>query len=124
MQDRLPDKDNQELTKVMEWLAKKLACPLCGFHYNINRVTVVPRSLSPVKDVLLHTNCGQCECGLLFALDIRGGEVFLVGIVTDLSLQDVVRFQNMKPISSDECLDWYKFWRSFSGDFEKVLPQA
>jgi hypothetical protein len=118
MQSTLPDK---ELAKVMAWLAEKMRCPLCGYRYNLERIRVVPRRVSGREDVLMHTNCGECNCCLMFALDIRGGEVFLVGVVTDLTHQDALRFQGLSSISADEVLEWHHFWRNFNGDLAKAL---
>lgn len=112
----MPDK---ELAKVMAWLSEKMRCPLCGFRYNLEGIKVLPKRSGP--SVHVHTNCGECACSLMFALDIKGGEVFLVGVVTDLTHDDALKFQNKNPISTDEVLDWHGFWQSFDGDFTKAL---
>lgn|SRR3989338_4201705 len=118
MQEKLPD---QELAKVMAWLAEKMRCPLCGYRYNLERISVVPKNSGKIQDVLVHTNCGQCHCSLLFALDIRGGEVMLVGVVTDLTYKDVIKFRDRPALSVDEVIEWHRFWESFDGDLVKVL---
>ena len=118
MQEKSQD---QEITKVMAWLAEKLVCPLCSYQYNLERISVVPQNLRKNREVVVHTNCGSCECSLLFALDIRGGEVFLVGVVTDLTPTDAEKFFTMTPIGADDILDWHYFWKDCSGDFEMLL---
>ena len=118
MQDKIPDK---ELNKVMAWLAEKMRCPLCGYQYNLGGIRIVPKVNTPGREVMVHTDCGKCDCSLLFALDVRGGEVFLVGVVTDLTHEDALKFQNMKSLGSDEIIDWHYFWNTFDGDFERAL---
>lgn len=112
----MPDK---ELAKVMAWLSEKMRCPLCGFRYNLQGLKVLPHGSN--SSVNVHTNCGECACSLMFALDIKGGEVFLVGVVTDLTLEDALKFQTQKPISTDEVLDWAGYWQNFDGDFARAL---
>ena len=116
---KIPDK---ELARVMAWLTEKLICPLCSYNYNLERIRVIPRS-SKASDVTIHTNCGSCACELLFAVDIREGEVFLVGVVTDLTPQDVVKFQRMASIGADEVIDSHFFWKDFSGDFYELFSK-
>ena len=115
--ERAPD---QELSKVMAWLAEKMRCPLCNSQHNLQSIKVVPRHGSRA-DVLAHTVCGECRSSLLFAVDIRGGEVYLVGIVTDLTYHDTLKFQSLKPLSVEEVIDWHNFLNSFDGDMVKAL---
>jgi hypothetical protein len=112
---------DKDLPYVREWLTQKMRCPLCSFPYDLDGIKLLPRSQKTSRDVLVHTDCAKCECPLLFALDVRDGEVFLVGIVTDLTYADALKFQDLKPFGADEILDFHLWLNSFDGNFEKAF---
>ncbi len=121
MAEKLPEK---ELARVITWLSEKMRCPLCGFRYNLERIKLLPNNTGPISNVLLHTNCGDCNSALLFALDVRGGEVFLVGVVTDLTHQDAFKFERAAPLTADDVLAWHDFWQACPGDIAAALSEA
>jgi len=120
MNEKQPEK---ELERVMLWLSEKMRCPLCGFRYNLERIKVIPGGIGKAGAVRVHTDCGECASSLLFALDVRGGEVMLCGIVTDLTYDDAFKFQNRQPLSADDVLNLHRLLADFDGNLNAVLPK-
>ncbi len=86
-------------------------CPLCNTQYN-------PLSAKIVEERddahLLHIKCKKCSSSIVALVLSSGMGISSVGLITDLSEEDVVRFKNGKRISSDDVLNLYSFLRSSS----------
>lgn len=53
---------------------------------------------------VFHCACLRCKHAVLAVILETPGAVSTVGMVTDLELQDALRFKDMAPISADEVL--------------------
>jgi hypothetical protein len=83
------------------------ACPFCNTHYSIRAARV----LAQKDDAhVVHIECRHCG-GSIVALVLAGGGVGLqsVGVVTDLTRDEVVRFSGSPAVSSDDTLDMHEF---------------
>lgn len=112
--------------KVIEWLGFVLRCPICGFKYNIDQTKVIETETEEVTDearILIHSDCGKCKSSVMFNIEIKGPEVFSVGMVTDLTHQDSRKFQNRAPISSDEVISIHEQLKEFKGSLVEALTQ-
>jgi len=77
-------------------------CPLCGKRVDVEAAKVLKK-----KDdsSVLFLACPHCRGAVFLAIvDDVFGTVSL-GVATDFTVEDLARFQNKKPISSDELLD-------------------
>ena len=115
-----------DIKKVIEWLGFMLKCPICGFKYNLDQTKIVDSEQDEAYSearILIHSDCRKCKSSVMFNIEIKGPEVFSVGMVTDLTSQDSSKFQNQKPISMDEVIGMHKEIRKFKGDFVKSFTE-
>jgi hypothetical protein len=80
-------------------------CPLCQAAYSENAVRLVGEK-GPAR--LFHCTCADCGHAVLAVVIEVAGGISSIGLVTDLEVQDAVRFANLPPISSDECISAHK----------------
>jgi hypothetical protein len=53
---------------------------------------------------LIHVNCRRCEHSMLAIVSVSEKGIFSIGMLTDCSPDDAMRFKSAGPISSDEVL--------------------
>ncbi|MFH1620848.1 MAG: hypothetical protein ABIB04_02065 [Patescibacteria group bacterium] len=70
---------------------------------------------------LFHCTCTACGHSILAIVLEASGSISSVGLVTDLELSDVMRFQAALPVSSDECVSIYRSLNFKSRDFCRRL---
>lgn len=107
---------NFDLKKVMQWLGHVLKCPICGFKYNLEHTKVIDSQQNEVfgeAQILIHSDCNKCKSSVMFNIEIRGPEVFSVGMITDLTQEDSAKFKNRKPITADEVIKIHQGLKSF-----------
>ena len=81
------------------------ACPLCETHYN----PLEARVLEANEDRhLVHIRCQKCSNAILALLTISRSGVSSVGLVTDLTYDDVVKFKESDEVSVDDVLDTHE----------------
>ncbi len=56
---------------------------------------------------LIHVTCRTCESSIVAVIMTGGIGVSSVGLITDLTGADVVRFKDASPVSSDDVLEAY-----------------
>ena len=111
---------NFDMKKVMEWLGYVLRCPICGLKYKLDQTRVIETThdeLYGEASILIHSDCQKCKSSVMFNVEIRGPEVFSVGMVTDLTHQDSSKFKKQTPITPNEVIGVHKEIRRFKGDF-------
>lgn len=90
-----------------EALAKLLSvCPHCKAQYERLDTAVITQN----RDAeLLHVKCRSCQGSLVALLFSTGPLISSIGLVTDLSQEDVVRLQQAEPLSENDllaCHEW------------------
>ena len=111
---------NFDLKKVIEWLGFILRCPICGHKYNLDKSRVVDSEQDDAYNeawVLIHSDCNKCKSSVMFNVEIKGPEVFSVGMVTDLTGVDSQKFNRLGPITPNDILGIHKELKQFKGDF-------
>lgn len=84
-------------------LSQKLLahCPVCRTAYSPKGIRLVgEKGMTKV----FHCSCTSCKHAVLAVILETPGAVSTVGMVTDLELQDALRFKDMAPVSADEVL--------------------
>lgn len=87
----------------MDFDRQKLAayCPLCG----AKPVRVDARVLGESGDAqLVHATCRRCAASMLTLTLVRPGSAGAVGLVTDLSAEDAIRFAHGPAVSTNDVL--------------------
>ncbi len=111
---------NFDIKKIIEWLGFILKCPICGHKYNLEKTNVIESEESEMfgeAHILIHSDCAKCKGSVMFNVDVKGPEVFSVGMVTDLTGQDTAKFQKLEPITANDVLGIHQALKSFKGDF-------
>lgn len=76
-------------------------CPVCRSAYLPASIKLVgERGMTRV----FHCSCLSCKHAVLAVILETPGAVSTVGMVTDLELQDALRFKDLSPITADEVL--------------------
>lgn len=77
-------------------------CPICSTHYNPFNAQI----LEERDDAhLIHVECRKCGSSII-ALVLTGGiGISSVGLVTDLTGEEVLKFRKSDVIASDDVLD-------------------
>lgn len=77
------------------------ACPVCGASYKPGQVRLIEEK---GEAHLVHIQCQSCLGGVV-ALIVKGGiGISSVGLITDLTAEDVIRFKESDQITEDDCL--------------------
>jgi hypothetical protein len=80
-------------------------CPVCATRYN----PIEARVLADKGDGhLLYIKCSQCHAAVLAVVMASQVGVSSIGLVTDLSSEDIVKFLPAQPISSDDVISLYQ----------------
>lgn len=94
-------------------------CPLCG----ARPVQVETRVLGGKNDAqLLHVTCRRCAAQMLTLTLVTASSSGAVGLITDLSAEDAVRFVRLPAISADQVLEIHQWLVSPTFSWE-VLPE-
>lgn len=84
------------------------ACPLCQTHYNPWQT----RILEERDDAhLIYLQCRKCGSAVVALVLTSGFGVSSIGVVTDLTHEDVLRFKGATPITPDDVLDAHALLR-------------
>jgi len=89
------------------------ACPFCNTHYSIRAARV----LAQKDDAhVVHIECRNCG-GSIVALVLSGGGVGLqsIGVVTDLTRDEVVKYSSSTTVTSDDLLSLHQFLADHHG---------
>lgn len=78
------------------------SCPICSARYHAAELRV----LDERRDAqLIHIRCRKCQSSVLAVVLANQLGISSVGLVTDLTEDDVRRFRNQPVISEDDVLD-------------------
>ncbi|MFA6603765.1 MAG: hypothetical protein WCT10_02890 [Patescibacteria group bacterium] len=92
-------------------------CPLCEASYNPHETKV----LGEKEDShLLHIQCGNCRNAILALVLISAVGVSSVGLVTDLSGDEVDRFKSGRAVSTDDVIDTHHLLRDEDEMFRRL----
>ena len=86
-------------------------CPLCQAAYAEQHVRLLGEKGT---SRMFHCSCRSCGHALLAVIVETSGSVSSVGLVTDLEIQDAVRFRDATPITADECVGAHRALRDGS----------
>ena len=80
-------------------------CPLCNVSFSPHRAAVVGEE---GDSQLLHITCNRCASSIVLLLLIGDIGVSSVGLVTDLTEGEVMRFKSSAIVSSDDLIDLHQ----------------
>jgi hypothetical protein len=85
------------------------ACPLCSAEYSPEEARIVSEKEGAF---LVHTNCKKCGSSVVATLVANQMGLSSVGLVTDLTFDDLCKFKESESISTDDLLQAYQMFQS------------
>lgn len=94
-------------------------CPLCQTAYHASAVRLLGEKGATR---LFHCTCELCGHAVLAVVLETSGSVSSIGLVTDMEVQDAIRFQGVSPVSPDDCIRVHQALETDSQSFcERLL---
>lgn len=78
------------------------ACPLCRRQYKLTDAYIVDEQHGAY---LLHTECKNCGSSIVATLVAGRHAVSSMGLVTDLTSEDVTKFKDAEVVNCDDVID-------------------
>jgi len=88
-------------------------CPLCSAAYPAADVRLLGEKGSTR---LFHCTCRSCGHAMLAVILERQGSMSSVGLVTDLEIQDALRFHESASVSADDCIAMHRLMEEGSSE--------
>ncbi len=86
-------------------------CPVCQAAYNASEIRLLGEKGAAR---LFHCTCNTCGQSVLAIVLENFGNISSLGLVTDLELQDALRFRNAEAVSLDECITMHRILQTNS----------
>lgn len=80
-------------------------CPLCENNYDSFRARIID---SKADSHLLHTQCNKCGAYIISLISVTPFGLSSIGIISDLSSADVLKFKNQPKITCDDIIEFHK----------------
>ncbi len=93
-------------------------CPLCNVKYNPLQLRILDEKIDAH---LVYITCRNCCAGVVALIMNRGMGVTSVGLITDLSADDVIKFKESKDLRSEDVLELHQLLESNEEDYLKLF---
>lgn len=81
-------------------------CPVCGVKLN----TISAKVIDEKEDAkIVHVQCKKCGSCCIALIYNAGGGVASVGLLTDATADDVMRFKGSRNVTCDDVIEIYNF---------------
>lgn len=80
-------------------------CPICGANYEIEKAKLFSKNEAAN---LIHIPCSECNSYFVAMILVVGHGLSSVGMVTDLSFDDITRLHKIDPITTNEMITGYE----------------
>lgn len=81
-------------------------CPVCSNLYDLQKLRIIGER---DQQILAYIDCGTCSTALLSILSMNPNGMTAHGLVTDLSVEEVVDSEAWNQIKADDVLDLHEF---------------
>ena len=96
-------------------------CPMCQATYAGSAVQLLGERGTTR---LFHCTCERCGHAVLAVVLESAGALSSIGLVTDMEVQDALRFQGLLPITTDDCISLHRLLETDSKRFcERLLDK-
>lgn len=95
----LPEKQPSFLEESLKLLA---SCPICKAEYSPIKANVLEEQENAH---LIHIQCDKCASAVVVKVTTNSTGATSVGLVTDLTPEDVLRFKTGESVSADDVLE-------------------
>lgn len=87
------------------------SCPICNLKYSSAEIRVIEER----NDAhLVYIKCGRCQSSILAIVTANQLGVSSVGILTDLSGEDILKFKKQPAVSTNDVIDMHQLLKSKS----------
>jgi hypothetical protein len=80
-------------------------CPICGSNYKSEKAQLFAKNETAN---LIHLTCSKCRSYFIAMVLLVGQGLSSVGMVTDLSFEDITRLHKTNPFSTDDLIGGYE----------------
>ncbi len=81
-------------------------CPICGNLYDLQKLRIIGER---DQQILAYIDCGTCSTALLSILSMSPNGMTAHGLVTDLSVEEVIDSEAWRSVQADDVLDLHEF---------------
>ncbi|MFH1098768.1 MAG: hypothetical protein V1723_02525 [Candidatus Uhrbacteria bacterium] len=93
-------------------------CPVCDTSYNPMEARVVDEH---DEMHLMHVRCKKCAHAIIALVLTSGMGVSSMGLLTDLTFDDVLKFRDVTPVTVDDIIVFHDFLERKEADVIKKL---
>lgn len=93
-------------------------CPLCTHAFEANKVVLLDKYKS---NHLVHITCSYCNSYILHMVVGTSAGANAVGIMTDLSPDEVVGLKKLPQLDEDNLLEFHKMFQQANNQFTKLI---
>jgi hypothetical protein len=86
-------------------LRLNVRCPVCNTPYDLQKLRIIGER---DQQLLSYIDCGQCSTALLSIMTMNPNGMTAHGLVTDLTLDEVIDWDRVKPVSTDDVLELHQ----------------
>lgn len=95
-------------------------CPVCNKNYTDEVIHILEET---EETTLIHITCPSCKSALVASISTTELGMGLVGVVTDLNENDVMRMRENDPFSEDDLLEFYSLITHHSHQLAEKLAE-
>lgn len=81
-------------------------CPVCGNLYDLQKLRIIGER---DQQILAYIDCQTCSSALLSILSMNPNGMTARGLVTDLSVEEVIDSEAWRQVQADDVLDLHEF---------------
>lgn len=97
-----------------------LRCPLCNASYKASRAEIIEER---EESFLVYLSCPKCLSSIIAVVNVGGIGVTSLGLITDMTKEDVIRLKRGKKVSGNDILNIYETLLKKEGNFIKEIIQ-
>ncbi len=81
-------------------------CPVCNLRYDPLNLHILDEN---ERAHIVHVSCRYCHSAIIAVIIASSLGISSIGLITDLSADDAIRFRQSATISSDDVIEAYQF---------------
>lgn len=104
--------NNQDQLKIIS------NCPVCDSRNFPSQIKILQER---ENSHLLYVQCRRCKSRVLVLITAHPNGISSIGLLTDLSSDEVIKFSTQEPINHDDVLEFYEQLYAAKKDFFEVI---
>ncbi len=97
-----------------------LKCPFCNTSYRAESAEIIDEE---DDSLLVYLSCPKCLSSIIAVVNIGSMGVTSLGLVTDMTKDDIIRFKRGKKVSGNDILNIYETLHKKEGNFIKEITR-